>query len=317
MEHEFDPQRVRAGLRLLVPGAPTLLTPAEDAYLRHYNIHFVEEFPDVSHQFGLVDTTTHRLAVHLWTPANAIGTALIIHGYFDHTGLYGHLMRHLIDRNLSVMAFDLPGHGLSSGAPASIDTFDHYAAAFDACLRALGAHLPRPWHLVGQSTGAAVAMEWLMANGITRSSSPFSGIVLLAPLVRPYLWPANRLLYELVRRFVRERPRTFTRNAENPPFLEFLRERDPLQARVLPVQWVTAMLAWKKRFVGYGATDLRVLVIQGREDRTVDYRYNVRVVERLFDARVMYVPAARHHLVNEADAIRRSVFSAIDVEFGL
>lgn len=317
MEYGFDPERLRVGLRPLAPGSPTVLTPEQDAYLRHYGIHFVEEFPGIRHRFGRVDSAAHQLAVHLWTPSDPVGTAVVIHGYFDHAGLYGHLIRHLIDRNLEVMTFDLPGHGLSSGTPASIETFDHYAAAFDACLQALGDRLCPPWHLVGQSTGGAVAMEWLLANGITRSSSPFSGIVLLAPLVRPYLWPANRVLYELARRFIRERPRSFSSNAENPEFLKFLRERDPLQARVLPVQWVTAMIAWKKRFVGYDATDLTPLVIQGRADRTVDYRYNLKVIEQLFDARVIYVPEARHHLVNESAAIRRVIFSAIDGELGV
>jgi len=310
----FDPSELRAELKLLVPGTPTVLSPAQDAYLRHYNIHFVEEFPDLGHHFGVIESREHRLAAHLWTPQNAVGTAVVIHGYYDHTGLYGHLIRHLIDRRLAVLAFDLPGHGLSSGAAATIETFDHYTAAFDACLRALGEHLPRPWHLFGQSMGGAVAMEWLLANGMTRASSPFESIILLAPLVRPFLWPVNRVLYEVLRRFVSERPRTFTGNAENPEFLEFLRKRDPLQARVLPVQWVTAMLAWKNRFEAYRPTDLSPLVIQGQADRTVDHRYNVKAIERLFDAKVFFIPEARHHLVNESAAIRAQMLRAIDQE---
>jgi len=312
----FDPDQLRADLKPLVAGAPTLLTPAEDAYLRHYNIHFVEEFPDLAHSFGSIETSAHQLAVHLWTPLEPSGTALVIHGYYDHAGLYGHLIRHLLDRGLAVLTFDLPGHGLSSGPPATIETFDHYVAAFDACLVALGEHLPKPWHLIGQSTGGAIAMEWLLANGVTRGTSPFASVVLLAPLVRPYLWPLNRVFYELVRRFTSERARTFTGNAENAEFLEFLRERDPLQARVLPVQWVTAMLAWKERFLGYAPSDLTPLIIQGQADRTVDHRYNIKVIEQLFDAKVFYIPDARHHLVNESAAIRERLLQAIDDELG-
>jgi lysophospholipase len=310
----FDPDQLKADLKPLLPGTPTLLTPAEDAYLRHYNIHFVEEFPDLAHHFGMIESREHRLAAHLWTPQDATGTALVLHGYYDHTGLYGHLIRHLIDKRLAVLAFDLPGHGLSSGAPATIETFDHYVAAFDACLQALGGHLPQPWHLIGQSTGGAIAMEWLLANAITRATSPFADIIMLAPLVRPYLWPVNRVLYEVIRRFMSERARTFTGNAENAEFLEFLRNRDPLQARILPVQWVTAMLAWKERFVRYDRSDLSPLVIQGRADRTVDHRYNLKVIEQLFDAKVLYIPEARHHLVNESAAIRAQMLRAIDEE---
>jgi alpha-beta hydrolase superfamily lysophospholipase len=310
----FDPDALRTALKPLVPGTPTVLTPEEDAYLRHYGIHFAESIEGLAHQLGRIETDTHTIAAHLWTPRDSVGSAVVIHGYYDHVGLYGHLIRFLLDRRLAVLSFDLPGHGLSSGPPATIETFDHYVAAFDACFRAFDAHLPRPRHLFGQSTGGAIAMEWLLANELTRATAPFDKIVLLAPLVRPYLWPLNRIVYEIARRAIVERPRSFAFNAENREFVEFLRDRDPLQARTLPVQWVTAMQAWRKRFERYQPTDLAPLVVQGHADRTVDRRYNVRVIERLFRPRVFYVPEARHHLVNEAPAVRARIFETIAVE---
>ncbi len=310
----FDPQRLRADLRVLVPDTPVLLTPEEDAYLRHYGIHFSEQIDGLRHLFGLVQTDSHQVAAHLWVPAGAVGSAVVVHGYYDHTGLYGHLIRYLIDRRLAVLAFDLPGHGLSDGAPATIDTFDRYVAALDACLAALGPHLPKPWALFGQSTGGAVAMEWLLANRCTRAETPFARTVLLAPLVRPHDWGKNRIVYQLARWFITERPRTFANNAENPEFLAFLRDRDPLQARVLPVAWVSAMVAWRRRFERYPPSDLRVLVVQGHADETVDWRYNLKVIERLFVPRVFAIPPARHHLVNESPEIRASIFQAIDGE---
>lgn len=313
----FDPHHVRASLKPLVPGLPTLLTPEEDAYLRHYGIHFTESIEGLAHQLGRIETDTHTIAAHLWTPRDATGSAVVIHGYYDHVGLYGHLIRFLLDRNLAVLSFDLPGHGLSTGAPADIETFDHYVEAFDACFRAFEAHLPAPKFLFGQSTGGAVAMEWLLANELTRATAPFEKIVLLAPLVRPYLWPLNRVLYEIARRMVKERPRTFVTNADNQEFIEFLRDRDPLQARTLPVQWVTAMQAWRKRFERYKPTDLAPFVVQGLADRTIDRKYNVKVIGRLFRPRVFYIPEARHHLVNESPAIREQIFAAVAAELAL
>lgn len=311
---DFDADSLRAGLKPLVPGAPVILTPEEDAYLRHYGIHFREEFPGIAHHFGAVESDRHRIAAHLWLPAEPRGTAVVIHGYYDHTGLYGHLIRHLIDGGYAVVSFDLPGHGLSSGVPATIESFDHYVDAFEACMRALEAHIPWPWFLFGQSTGGAIAMEWLLGRGHSRASSPFARVVLLAPLVRPHRWPLTRVVYEVARRFVSARPRTFTNNAENPEFIAFLRDRDPLQARTLPVRWVTAMVEWRRRFEAYPATDIAPLVIQGQADTTVDWRYNMAVIGRLFEPRVFFVPEARHHLVNESAEIRRQIFQAIDGE---
>jgi lysophospholipase len=157
-------------------------------------------------------------------------------------------------------------------------------------------------------------MEWLLGKEVTRDNNPFASVVLLAPLVRPYRWSLNRMVYGLVRPFVAERPRAFRSNAENPEFLEFLRDRDPLQARILPVQWVTAMVAWRKRFESYRPTDIAPLVIQGQADTTVDWRYNLKVIGRLFRPRIFYVPQARHHLVNESPEIRAQIFKAIDGE---
>jgi len=297
-----------------VPGAPTVLTPAEDAYLRHYGIHFTESIDGLAHQLGRIETDSHTIAAHLWTPRDAKGSAIVIHGYYDHVGLYRHLIRFLLDRGLAVLSFDLPGHGLSSGEPATIDTFDHYVDAFDACFRAFESHLPTPRYLFGQSTGGAIAMEWLLANELTQATSPFDKIVLLAPLVRPYLWPLNRVVYEVARRTIKERPRSFVFNAQDREFVEFLRDRDPLQARTLPVQWVTAMQQWRKRFERRKPSDLAPLLVQGHADRTVDRHYNVRVIERLFRPRLFYIPEARHHLVNESPQVRDQIFAAVAAE---
>ncbi len=308
----FDPQALRTSLKPLVPGERAILTPQEDRYLRHYGIHFGESHEGIEHWFGKVPSPNHDIAAHLWRPRDAVGTSVVVHGYYDHVGLYRHLINHLIERGYAVLSFDLPGHGLSSGSPATIATFDHYVEAFDACLAALGEHLPKPWHLFGQSTGGAIAMEWLLANGLRRATSPFEHVILLAPLVRPANWGMGRIMYQVARRLVTERPRGLSDNADNPEFLTFLRERDPLQAKTLPVQWVTAMVEWMRRFETRPATDIAPLVVQGQSDKTVDWRYNMKVIERLFAPQIVYLPEARHHLVNESPALRERVFAAID-----
>ena len=310
----FDAAALRAALPLHGADAGVSLTPDQQAYLDHYGIHFAAELPGLSHEFGVVEAPGHRIATHLWVPPQAVGSAVVVHGYYDHTGLYGHLIRGLLERGLAVLAFDLPGHGLSTGAPATIDSFDRYVEALDAALAVLGPRLPGPWTLFGQSTGGAVSMEWLLSRRAAGIASPFARVVLLAPLVRPFGWPVQRLVYTAARLFISERPRTFAHNAENPEFLTFLRDHDPLQARTLPVAWVTAMVQWRRRFERYPASDQRVLVVQGHADQTVDWRYNLRVIDRLFDARVFAIPAARHHLVNESPAIRAQILQAIEGE---
>ena len=119
-----------------------------------------------------------------------------------------------------MLTFDFPGHGLSSGPRATIESFDHYVAVLvnlqHYLENNLGEHaesaFPKPWYVLGQSMGGAIAMEYLLQYGHER----FSEVVLFAPLIRPAAWGINRWVYEIAKRTITQRKRTITENAENP-----------------------------------------------------------------------------------------------------
>ena len=293
----FDPHRLRAALPPWGQDGP----PAEwAAYLDFYQLNGCAQGGGRSHRAGWLGVDGERIAAQAYLPANPLGTVVVCHGYYDHVGLYGHLIDYLLGEQLAVFAFDQPGHGLSTGPLATIASFDAYETVLAAALEACRG-LPKPWHLTGQSMGASVIMEHVARHG----PDAFGEILLLAPLVRPAYWPLNRIVWEIARRTISERPRTFRKNAENADFVRLL-QRDPLQARVLPVQWVTAMVEWMRRFEGYPPMPrLRPKIIQGTADQTVGWRYNLKVLQRLFSPDTLRLPGARHHLVNEAPAVRQ------------
>src|SRR5699024_4012803 len=99
----------------------------------------------------------------------------------------------------AVLAYDLPGHGLSSGPRAEIDDFRTYREVLEQCLAQARHHLPGPWHVIAQSTGGAIVMDYLLHHGFDDGNSPFRQIILLAPLVRPYKWSSARWLHTLMR----------------------------------------------------------------------------------------------------------------------
>ena len=296
----FEPHRLRAALPPWGQDAP----PAEwAAYLDFYQLNGCADGNGRAHRAGWLAVDGERIAAQAYLPANPRGTVVVCHGYYDHVGLYGHLIDYLLGEQLAVFAFDQPGHGLSTGPLATIASFDAYETVLTAALEACRG-LPKPWHLAGQSMGASVIMEHLVRHG----PDAFGEILLLAPLVRPAYWPLNRIVWEAARRTISERPRTFRKNAENADFVRLL-QRDPLQAKVLPVQWVTAMVEWMRRFEGYPPMpQLRPRIIQGTADRTVGWRYNLKVLERLFNPETLRLPGARHHLVNEAPAVRDAMW---------
>ncbi len=271
------------------------------AYRSFYDI-------DLNQDFFLVAHGEHRLAAQLFEPAGTPrGSAVVVHGYYDHVGLYGHLIRYLLGTGRRVLAYDQQGHGLSTGAAATIESFDHYVDALEAVLDVAGHRLIEPVCVVAQSMGAAVVMQYLKRP----SSRDFIGAALLAPLVRPANWRMNRLVYMVARHLVASVGRGWVNNTDNPEFIELLRN-DPLQCRRLPVQWVTAMVEWMYRFEASAPSPLRPLVVQGGRDKTVDGAYNIPVLRRIYDMELLEIPQARHHLVNETEDIRRQMWRFFD-----
>ena len=259
---------------------------------------------DLGQSFAWFEHDGQRLAAQHFEPAGAArGSAVVVHGYYDHVGLYGHLIRYLLGRGLRVFAYDQAGHGLSSGRRAAIESFDCYASALAAYL----ARVPEPRWLIGQSMGASVILEHLDAHPM----ASFRRVVLLAPLVRPAGWFFGRLAYAAGRHFLDHIDRKFTANTENPEFTSLLRA-DPLQARILPVQWVTAMVDWKRRFEARTPTPRHLAVIQGGRDATVDAAYNIKALRRRYGVALLTIPAARHHLVNETETIRAEMWRFLD-----
>lgn len=306
----FDPGQLRGQLPPfdIRQGIPAGL-PELAAYRRFYGL----SLPAAQrHSVGTFVSAGETLVAQLFEPADAVATAVVCHGYFDHVGLYGHLIEYLLERRLRVLSFDQPGHGLSTGPRAVIDSFDRYVTALEDLLALAGPALPedQPWHLLGQSMGGAVSMQHLVGRA-TDAAPAFREVVLFAPLLRPYRWPVNRLVYQAARRFIDSRPRVITENAENPEFLSLMR-RDPLQPDVLPVAWVTAMVDWMRAFREHSSLPVHPKVIQGDADRTVDAAFGLRQIRARSEPEVLLLPGGRHHLVNESDERREQMWRWLD-----
>lgn len=289
--------------------------PALRDYCAFYGIDFTELDPTLEHQAGTVPSGDFLLATHLWQRPAARGNLLLVHGYTDHTGVFGHLIAWGLANNLNVLIFDLPGHGLSSGDPAAIDDFGDYSRAIRDVLAA--APLPAlPLYAIGQSTGCAAMMDY--AQHLARGGDwPFARVAFLAPLVRPHRWRWVQLGRRALSPFTDGVGRKLVRNTSDGAFLEILR-RDPLQPTRLSLRWIAALAKWLRQLqrsdLGVGP----VLVVQGDDDNTVDWRYNVPVVQTLFpDSRVQYLAGAGHQLANEAPAVRKQYEAVLDEWFGL
>ncbi|MGI9292845.1 MAG: alpha/beta hydrolase [Pseudomonadales bacterium] len=292
---------------------PHASSAAEQEYFRFYGIDFENRMPDLQHFVGSFTTTSFNIVCHYFRQQNAKGTCYVVHGYYDHVGLFGNVIEYWLRQGFSVIAFDLPGHGLSTGPKATISSFTQYSAVLEKCLAISSEHNATPYHIVGQSTGATIVMQHLLQQQYNKVNSPFQHIVLLAPLVRPAFWPLSRVLYHSLRPFIDSLPRRFAANSNDAKYLEFVRGGDPLQPLLLPVQWVSAMRDWMGAFEDFASTDLEPLIVQGQKDRTVDWKFNIKAITEKFpSSEVFYIEEGRHHLVNESEEIRRLLFGAVD-----
>lgn len=288
-------------------------------YLQFYGLDVESLCPErpekIHHTFGAITSAGFRIACHYYAPPQEqlSGTVILVHGYYDHVGLYTHLLRYCLARNLAVLAFDLPGHGLSNGAPAAIDSFAQYVQVFSDCLGIVKkAQKGMPVHVLAQSTGGAIVMDYCL-NHCARSQQQIENIVLLAPLVRPVSWRRGSWTYAVARRFIKGIKRSFAINSHDTDFLRFLSESDPLQCRLLPVAWVGALKNWLQEFEKYEACSKAIKVVQGTGDTTVDWLYNLkRIKEKFPKSEAVILQQARHHLANESQEIRDALCKELD-----
>ena len=285
-----------------------------EAYRRLYALDQLQ----AQHWQGYIDNARFKLHVQVFTPLDQKprGTVCILHGYLEHSGIYQPIFHEILSQGFSILTYDLPGHGLSNGSPANIENFDHYQDVLHAVCDGLQSaeQLPKPWLGVGQSTGGAIWMHHILAYAEQRKNPLVERVLLLSPLIRPAktAWWHNPVGLGLIRRIKRQVPRHFRRNNHNPEFLRFVRLRDPLQPRMMGMDWILAMSKWMEEMEMRPACRIPIWLAQGAQDKTVDWRYNIEFVRRKFRLQtLLMLEEGSHQLINERPDIRAALTGLI------
>ena len=282
-------------------------------YLDFYQLNFSALMDGVNHQMGFIDSHPYKIACHYFSVKEPVKTCFIVHGYMDHSGLYYKVAGHLLMKNINVVMVDLPGHGLSSGAVATIDDFSAYYNTLRDVFNVFTQAVAKPYCLIGQSMGGAIVMDYLLKASAPKTEPEFSEVLLLAPLVRPKKWLGICFAYALLNNFTESIKRNFSVNSHDKEFLAFLKHRDPFQTKRLPVQWVGSMLAWQKQFHQLPPSSQRLMVVQGDDDKTVDWRFNLKAIRSQFpNTELCMINQGRHHLAGENGIYFDQVLTAID-----
>ena len=282
-------------------------------YARLFGIDVLVSRPGLRHHCGHLEAWGYDIALQVFIPPQPRGTLLVCHGYFDHVGLFTHPIRHALDRGYAVVAYDLPGHGLSSGNPCDIEDFAHYQEVLKDVHAFLKQDLPGPWLAVGQSTGGGILLDHVMSSLAAGQRPLFREVQLWAPLVRVAQWHKIRLAVSLLSPFVNEVPRHFRRSSSDEGFIDMLWHQDPFQHRHIPVRWLKSMIRWEQHLEALPGCRFPLTVVQGERDETVDWRFNVEFIRRkAYVEKLVLLPEASHHLANERPDWREQVMTAMD-----
>ncbi len=285
---------------------PAGYSPAARAYFSHYGLD--GDWCGAEHRFGSFESGGFTLAAHLYKPVRYTATVLLLHGYLNHTGQFRHLIRHLLDTGLAVAVYDLPGHGLSSGETAAIDAFDQYVETVQDFMQLVRGHLDGPYHALGFSTGATILVEMLLE----KDADAFEKIVLAAPLIRWTAYEQSKGTYKVYSQFTDKIARFHRRNSSDKDYLIFNKTQDYLHAKHLSLKWVKALFDWNAKIETMPACGREVLVIQGDKDGTVDWKYNLKLIDEKFPhATVQMIAGANHELFNEAMVYKKQALNRV------
>ncbi|MDP6539066.1 MAG: alpha/beta hydrolase [Planctomycetota bacterium] len=188
------------------------------------------------------------LLLRRWACEGARGRSLLIHGFGEHGGRYGHVADALVGAGLEVGAVDLRGHGGSSGTRAFVERFDDYLDDVDAALVRLRSESgDLPLFLVGHSMGGLVAALWVLeqralADGLVLSSPGFA----FALRVPAWKAVAGRICSRIAPRLAL--PSGLDRGLlSHDPEVARALERDPHSQTATTARWYTEALAAQVR----------------------------------------------------------------------
>ena len=251
-------------------------------------------------------SNSRRLFEQWWRPQiEPKAVMVIVHGYAEHSGRYGHVGAHLAGCGYAVGTYDLRGHGRSEGKRAFIRQFDEHIQDLRTFLNRVAQTIPdKPVFLFGHSLGGAIAvlysithqpaLQGLLLSGaalkISEDISPLlqklSGIIgTLFPTLPTIKLDSNWLSRtpEVVRQYDSD-PLVYRKGTLAGTGLEILRATEHIQAKMEAVQ-------------------LPLLILHGSADRVTDPQGSRQLYERAqaADKTLTIYDGLYHELLNEPE----------------
>ena len=220
-------------------------------------------------------------------PVKSKGTIFVLHGYLANSLTFASLDAEFLRQGWTVTSIDLPGHGLSQGPRADIDTWSRYGDAVQNWLewaQSQPIFLPHPWVLIAHSLGGASVID----DYSRRPKLLPDCTVLVAPLVHTTWYEPEKISYSLTSWAIRQLP-------------PLVPAESYLGIQSFPTHWFKELTEWNKSL-----TQLKPwsrpqgVILQGTEDSIVDANFNTQFLSRVFPGlKVELLPGLDHVMLTE------------------
>ena len=260
------------------------------------------------HQTGLFDGAGgERLFWQTWQPSGSKrGVLIVMHGLKDHSSRYSGLADKLTKAGYAVYAFDLRGHGRSSGRRVQIDSFDQYVADLAGFIEIVRPREPgQPIFLFGHSMGGAIA-----ALTAIEKQPELAGLVLSGPALRLDIWPLTVPLTRHAGSLLASLPffRLSDDDFSSDPAVVADIKKDPfVYHRGAPVGTAAALIGATARiWAGVDRLTMPILALHGTRDKLTSPAGSRELVARVpsSDATLRLYPAFMHDLLHEPEGGR-------------
>lgn len=219
-------------------------------------------------QLALQSSDGTSLTAYRWpSAATRTGDVLVVHGYAEHIGRYGHVAERLTAAGYQVTGLDLRGHGNSDGRRGHVKAWSDYVADVRAAQAAIGG----PHTILAHSMGGLVVLDALLED-----ASQVTEAMLVAPLLRPLVevpgWKrlAARLLSKVAPAVSLPSDIDPQLLSHDPSVIDAYKS-DPMVFGTATARWYREMIRAGER-VRHHAADftLPLFIAWGADDRIVD-----------------------------------------------
>jgi len=249
-----------------------------------------------------------------WRPVGRAPRAVLVihHGLKDHSSRYGDLARRLVARGYAVHAYDMRGHGHSSGRRAALDDFEDLVRDLDIFMARVRRREPGlPVFLMGHSVGGAVVTLYTLER-----RPALAGLIVLAPALRVDKPPIAAAATPVAGALLPNLPVVDTPDElfSRSPSVRREMARDPLvYHRVGPARTAAALTAALARiWPRAGELDVPLLGVHGTADQLTSPRGTAELVRRARtrDRTLILYAGLYHDLVHEPE--REQVMADIE-----